>query len=76
MTTLTAKARAKTLAKIEAAQHLLREALEAASPLQGWAEENPRGPYYLIGDHVDATKQLWHRVNNAPEPTGHDYEPA
>lgn len=74
MTAKTEQARRNVLTLIEQAQHLIAEAQRAASPLQGWAEEEPRGPYYLIGDHYDATKQLWHQVNNAPVPTGHDHE--
>lgn len=61
-------ARSRVLADIEAAQMLLYRACQTACPLQGWGD----GPWEWIGDHADATKALWHRVNNAPDPTGHD----
>lgn len=68
------QARLQALRLIEQAQNLLREAVQVASPLQGWADEKPKGPYYLIRDHAEATNALWHTVNNRPLPTGHDYE--
>lgn len=70
----TLAARRAVLAKIEKAQSILWEAVQAASPLDGWAEEEPRGPYYLIRDQANATHDLWHAVNNAPYPTAHDNE--
>lgn len=63
----TLAARRAVLAKIEQAQTLLYEAAQAACPLQDWVDQ-----WDAIGDHADATKALWHRVNNAPYPTGHD----
>lgn len=63
----TAEARAKTLALIQSAQSLLYEAAQASCPLHGWCEV-----WQQIGDHADATKDLWHTVNDAPRPTGHD----
>lgn len=74
MSPKTAASRSEALSLIEQAQHLLNRAVAAASPLKGWANDEPRGPYYLIGDHADATKRLWHQVNNAPVPIGHDYD--
>jgi hypothetical protein len=60
------------MSKIEAAQRLLNEAVQACSPLQGWADEEPRGPYYLIRDQANATHDLWRKIAYGPEPTGHD----
>ena len=57
----------KALELIEQAQTMLYQAAQTACPLQGWADQ-----WTLIGDHADATKALWHRVNSAPRPTGHD----
>lgn len=62
-----ALARVRVLALIERAQSLLYEAAQTACPLQGWVE-----PWEMIGDHADVTKALWHRVNGARRPTGHD----
>jgi hypothetical protein len=59
--------REKALRKISQAQALLYEAAQLTCPLQGFLK-----PWEAIGDHADATKALWHRVNNAPRPTGHD----
>jgi len=63
-------ARKLTLERIEQAQTLLYQATQASDPLQGWADL-----WREIGDHADLTKALWHKINNAPVPTGHDYEP-
>lgn len=60
-------ARQRTLDLIQQAQSLLYEAAQTACPLQGWVK-----PWEHVGDHADATKALWHRVNSAPYPTGHD----
>jgi hypothetical protein len=68
MTPQVTTARKRTLELIESAQSLLYEACQTASPLQGWVT-----PWEQIGDHADATKSLWHKVNDAPLPTGHDY---
>ena len=63
--------RRRVLAKIQAAQSLLLDASQLASPIQGhgWADA-----YTAIGKHYDLTKALWHRVNNLPRPTGHDHD--
>lgn len=66
-----AAARTKTLRLIEAAQTLLYQAAQTACDLQGWVK-----PWERIGDHADATKALWHDVQYAPHPTGHDQFPA
>lgn len=55
------------LEKIEKAQTLLYEATQAVCPLQGWADL-----WTELGDHADATKRLWHKLNDAPRPVGHD----
>lgn len=72
MTTADSKAKAldarlAVLELIQEAQSLLYTAAQTASPLQGWLREWQR-----ISDHADATKRLWHKINNAPRPTGHD----
>jgi hypothetical protein len=59
--------RARALNKIEQAQALLYEAAQITCPLQGFVK-----PWQRIGNHADATKALWHAVNNAPYPIGHD----
>jgi hypothetical protein len=69
MSPRTKAAAEKTLALIQQAQSLLYEAAQTSCPLQGWCDE-----WEMIGDHADATKALWHKVNNAPRPTGHDGE--
>ena len=69
MTPRTARARMLALAHIEAAQASLYAAAQASSPLRGWLAE-----WQAIGDHADATKALWHRINEAPAPTGHDLD--
>lgn len=61
------ESRKLVLVLIERAQRLLNDAAETASPLQGWLREWQR-----ISEHADATKALWHKINNAPKPTGHD----
>lgn len=66
------KARASrdaTLGYIQAAQSLLLKAAGTACDLQGWADQ-----WQAIGDQADAVKDLWHKCNDAPLPTGHDYE--
>ena len=63
----TEAARVKTLALIDQAQALLYEAAQTSSELRGWAK-----PWEKIGDNADAIKALWHKVNNAPRPIGHD----
>jgi hypothetical protein len=62
-----AAARLRVLRLIEQAQSLLYEAAQTACPLQGWVK-----PWERIGAHADATKALWHRVNDARRPVGHD----
>lgn len=62
-----AEARRAVLECIAEAQNLLYEAAQYACPLQGWCKQ-----WTLIGDHADATKALWHKINNAPRPAGHD----
>jgi len=57
----------KALRLIEQAQSLLYQAAQTACPLQGWCDQ-----WKQIGDHADATKALWHKINQAPRPTGHD----
>lgn len=59
--------RLRALQKIDEARALLSEAAQMTCPLQGFGK-----PWKWIGDHMDKTKALWHRVNNAPVPTGHD----
>lgn len=59
--------RKAALSKIEQAQTLLYEAAQLTCPLHGFADQ-----WTEIGDHADATKALWHRINNAAFPTGHD----
>lgn len=61
------KARLEVLALVNEAQSLLYTATQKACPLQGWTQE-----WEKIGAHADATKALWHALNNAPRPTGHD----
>lgn len=69
MTTMTRTARERTLALIEQAQTLLYRAAQESCPLKGWADQ-----WQEIGDHADATQRLWHRINDAPMPIGHDEE--
>jgi hypothetical protein len=59
--------RTRALVKIEEAQRLLYEAAALTCPLQGFS-----GAHAAIAKHGDATKALWHAVQNAPLPTGHD----
>lgn len=59
--------RTRALNKIQQAQALLYEAAQITCPLHGFVKS-----WEKIGDHADATKALWHAVNNAPLPTGHD----
>jgi hypothetical protein len=61
------EARKRVLQLIERAQSLLYEATQTACPLQGWCKQ-----WEQIGDHADATKALWHKINRAPLPIGHD----
>lgn len=70
MSPLTSSARQRTLDLIEQAQTLLYQAAQASCELQGWVDE-----WETIGDHADATKALWHSINNAALPTGHDQDP-
>lgn len=63
--------RALALKKIEAAQTLLYEAAQALCPVVPWADQ-----WTEVGDHADATKALWHRINQAPMPERLDSEPA
>jgi hypothetical protein len=70
MTPAAEKQRAIALAKIERAQSLLYEAAQAACPLFPWA-----GQWDDIGNHADATKALWHRINSAELPERLDSEP-
>ena len=69
MTAKTKAARDATLGFVEAAQTLLYKAANESCDLQGWADE-----WQDTGDTADAVKALWHRLNDAPLPTGHDYE--
>jgi hypothetical protein len=62
-----AAARIKTLHLIQQAQTLLYAAAQTSCPLQGWVDQ-----WEMIGNHADATKALWHSINNASRPTGHD----
>jgi len=71
MTPKAQAARTATLGLIDAAQTLLYQAAQTSCDLQGFADE-----WRAIGDHADATKALWHRVNAAPLPTGHDHDDA
>lgn len=70
MTTPQAKAaRDAALGFVEAAQRLLYQAAAVSCDLQGWADQ-----WDAIGKYADATKALWHKLNDAPLPTGHDGE--
>lgn len=64
-------ARSRALAKIEQAQSLLSDAAQILCPVVPWGD----GPWQWVGDQYDATKALWHRVNNAPMPERLDSEP-
>ena len=55
------------LRHIQQAQAHLAEAAQLTCPLRGFLK-----PWEAIGKHMDKTKALWHRVNNAPRPTSHD----
>lgn len=46
---------------------LLYAAAQTACPLHGWCDQ-----WDLIGNHANATKALWHKISQAPQPTGHD----
>jgi hypothetical protein len=70
MSPTTALARKLTLERIETAQSFLYMAAQVSADIQGWADL-----WQEIGDHADRTKELWHKINNAPLPAGHDYEP-
>lgn len=59
--------RAKALNHIAQAQAHLSEAAQLTCPLRGFLN-----PWQWIGNHMEKTNALWHRVNNAPRPTGHD----
>ncbi|MES2923140.1 MAG: hypothetical protein V4819_16405 [Verrucomicrobiota bacterium] len=59
--------RERALRLINEAQSLLSKAAQLICPLKGFAN-----PWKWIGDHMDKTQALWHRVHNAPYPTGHD----
>jgi hypothetical protein len=67
MTERTKKARAEVLALVQKAQSLLYTAAQTACPLKGWCDQ-----WDWIGEHADATKDLWHRLNNSAPPKGHD----
>lgn len=69
MTPQAKAARDAALGYVEAAQRLLYQAASVSCDLQGWADH-----WGAIGKHADATKALWHRLNDAPLPTGHDGE--
>lgn len=69
MTPRAAENRRQALELIQQAQSLLYQACEKISPLKGWGELWDR-----VGDHAQATKSLWHEVNEYPYPTGHDHE--
>jgi hypothetical protein len=68
MTSKAKEARAEVLRLIERAQNLYTAA-QTACPLQGWCDQ-----WEAIGDHADATKRLWHKLNDGPRPTKHDRE--
>lgn len=63
--------RARALAKLEQAQNLISAAAQDLCPVVPWGD----GPWQWVGDHYDATKALWHRINNAPMPERLDSEP-
>ena len=63
--------RTLALKKIETAQSLLYEAAQALCPVVPWGD----GPWQWVGDHADATKALWHRINDHPLPERLDSEP-
>jgi hypothetical protein len=63
-------ARQRTLDLIERAQTLLYQAAQAACPIFPWEDQ-----WTDIGNHADATKALWHRINQAPMPERLDSEP-
>ena len=67
--TPTARARKQVLDHLAAAIDQLQAATQAACPLKGWVNE-----WQAIGDHMDATRALWHRIADAPHPIGHDDE--
>ncbi len=60
-------AREHALHLIQQAQTLLYQAAQTTCPLLNFAK-----PWEKIGKHADATKALWHKVNDAPLPTGLD----
>ena len=60
--------RTKAIYHIEQARAHLSAAAQLTCPLRGFSK-----PWKWIGDHMDKTKALWHRVNNAPRPTGMDH---
>lgn len=63
---ITLRERGRALEKIEQARALMYEATQITCDLRGWSDL-----WHEIGDHADKTKALWHKVNNAPRPSGH-----
>ncbi|MES2923717.1 MAG: hypothetical protein V4819_19335 [Verrucomicrobiota bacterium] len=70
MTAQAAAHRQHALELIQQAQALLSEAAQVACPLVGWVDE-----WTAIGDAYDSTKALWHRCNDAAQPSRLDSEP-